>query len=166
MGHMTLNPDLEHISGLIGTWKGSGHGIYPTIRDFDYADEWEFRDIGKPFLWFIERTRIGENAAHTETGYLRFPQPATPQTPGTVEFVAAIPTGQSELAEGTCTILPDGTIEIRVAGEVRNTSTAKEVLRMERVFRLSGDSLDYEMEMEAVGQPLSNHLRATLTRTD
>nr|NLD41377.1 FABP family protein [Actinomycetales bacterium] len=61
MDAMTPNPALAHIVGLIGTWKGRGRGIYPTIRDFDYVDEWEFRDIGKPFLLFTERTWIGEN---------------------------------------------------------------------------------------------------------
>lgn len=167
-----LHPNLRRVAGLIGTWQGTGFGTYPTIKDFEYADEWEFRDIGKPFLFFIERTMINGIAMHTETGYLRFP------TPETVELVAAIPTGQSELAEGTVrdggsTSAGEGTSDgdggsgalvVAMAGDVRNTSTAKHVERIERIFVLDGDDLAYEMKMAAVGQEMQLHLRSQLTR--
>lgn len=154
---MTLHPNLARVAGLIGTWRGNGFGTYPTISDFEYLDEWEFRDIGKPFLLFIERTQIGGVAMHTETGYLRFP------APDTVELVAAIPTGQSELAEGTVGER-DGALVIAMAGDVRNTSSAKRVDRMERTFVLDGHDLAYEMNMAAVGQGMTLHLRSQLTR--
>nr|NLD41795.1 FABP family protein [Actinomycetales bacterium] len=66
---------------------------------------------------------------------------------------------------GTCTLEADGSIEIRVVGAVRNTATAKVVSRMERTFRLEGDHLVYVMGMEAVGEQMSNHLQAELTRS-
>lgn len=156
-GGMTLHPNLTRVAGLIGTWRGNGFGTYPTITDFEYDDEWEIRDIGKPFLLFIERTKIKGVPMHTETGYLRFP------SPDAVELVAAIPTGQSELAEGTVSE-EEGALVIDMAGDVRNTSTAKQVDRIERTFILDGDDLAYEMSMAAVGQGMTLHLRSQLTR--
>ena len=44
---MTSHPAFERIAGA---WSGSGFGEYPTIDDFEYREETEFRDIGKPFL--------------------------------------------------------------------------------------------------------------------
>lgn len=157
-GLMTLNPALAHLAPLLGTWRGPGHGEYPTIRSFDYADEWQFLDVGKPFLLFVERTHNAEGAPmHTETGYLRAP------SPDVLEIVAALPTGQSELGVGTCRITDEG-LTLATDAEVRNTPTAKRVDRIVRRFVLTGDALAYDMEMAAVGQGLTLHLRARLTR--
>ena len=155
---MSRNAALAHLAPLVGTWRGPGHGEYPTIRDFDYTDEWQFLDVGKPFLLFVERTWNADgNPMHTETGYLRAP------SPGVVEIVAALPTGQAELGGGRCTASGDG-ITIGTDAEVRSTPTAKRVDRIVRRFELRGDRLDYDMEMAAVGQGLTLHLRARLTR--
>ena len=51
---MSIHSAIAHLSPLVGTWRGQGHGEYPTIESFDYTDEWEFIDLGKPFLYFIE----------------------------------------------------------------------------------------------------------------
>ena len=48
------HPRVEIASGLIGVWRGEGRGETP--RPFDYADIWEIMDLGKPFLWFVEKT--------------------------------------------------------------------------------------------------------------
>lgn len=155
---MSLNPAIAHLAPLIGTWRGDAHGQYPTISDFDYTDEQQFLDIGKPFLLFVQRTWIGDEPRHTETGYLRAPRPDT------VEFVVAIPTGQAEIGVGPCTV--DGgvlTLDTDATG-VQNTPTAKQVTRIVRHYRLEGDRLHHEMHMAAVGQDLTLHLTSRLTR--
>lgn len=155
---MALHPALAHLAGLVGTWRGQGHGEYPTIREFDYTDEWQITDVGKPFLFFVERTWNADGAPmHTETGYLRAP------TADTVEIVAALPTGQSEIGMGVCAA-SDELLAVSTDAEVRNTPTAKRVDRIVRRFDVRGDTLDYEMEMAAVGQGLTLHLRSTLQR--
>jgi hypothetical protein len=156
---MALQPNLAPLEPLVGRWRGTGRGHYPTIADFTYVDEWEFLDVGKPFLWFIERTRHPETGApmHTETGYVRVP------APGVVELVAAIPTGQSELGVGTLTAA-DGVLEVATAAQVRNTPAAKQVDGIRRRFRVTGDRLDYTLSMAAVGHADTPHLEATLTR--
>ncbi len=154
---MTLNPALTHLAPLIGTWRGNGRGSYPTIHDFDYRDEITFTDVGKPFLHFVQKTWIGPEPRHTETGYLRAPSPAV------IELVIAIPTGQAEMGVGTCSIVDD-VIAIDTDAVVANTPTAKQVDRIVRRIRCSGDDLAYELDMAAVGVDLTLHLRSTLTR--
>ena len=51
-----LHPLLVPLARLVGTWRGTGHGVYAAITPFDYTDEWTFTDVGKPFLAFAERT--------------------------------------------------------------------------------------------------------------
>ena len=157
---MALHPALDHLAGLIGTWRGQGHGEYPTITSFDYTDEWQFMDIGKPFLLFVERTWNAADAPmHTETGYLRAP------SPDVIEIVAAIPTGQAECGSGTCAT-GGGGVRIVTDAAVTCTPKAKRVDRIVRTFDLSGTSLAYQMDMAAVGQGITLHLTSHLTRVD
>lgn len=157
---MTMNPAVAHLSRLVGTWRGEGHGEYPTINSFDYVDEWEFIDVGKPFLYFIERTWNAAGAPmHTETGYIRAP------SPDTLEIIAALPTGQAELGTGRC-FASDDTLTLTTDAQVLNTPTAKRVDQIVRRYVVNGDEMTYEMDMSAVGVGLTLHLRAHLTRQD
>ena len=51
-----------------------------------------------------------------------------------------------------------------VTRSISRASTAKDIRRVERSFRFEGDTIRYTMSMEAVGQPLTRHLEAVLTR--
>lgn len=153
---MNVHPNLTDLAPLIGTWRGTGHGEYPTITSFDYDDEWVFGHTGKPFIAFVERTRIGGEARHTESGYLR-------GTASGLEIVASLPTGQVELGRGEASVT-GGALVIATDAAVQNTPTAKRVDRIVRRFRVDGDVLDYTMDMEAVGVGLTLHLTARLIR--
>ncbi len=153
-----MHPAIEPFAALIGTWQGEAKGHYPTIKDFTYRDEWTVTDMGKPVLTFTERTWNSSGALmHVEQFYLRFP------APGRCEIVAAIPTGQSEIGAGTVEV-NDSTIKVVTRALVTNTETAKTVDEIERDFVFQGESLTYIMRMAAVGQPLTEHLRAELRR--
>ena len=155
---MTMHPSIAHLSRLVGIWRGDGRGQYPTIKDFEYADEWEFVDAGKPFLLFVERTwNADRSPMHTETGYIRAP------SADTLEIIAAIPTGQSEIGTGTCVATSDS-LTLTTDAAVRNTATAKHVDRVVRRYEVRGDELTYEMRMSAVGHGLTLHLQSTLIR--
>lgn len=153
---MPLHPQLTPVAGLLGTWRGAGAGEYPTIDDFEYTEELTFTDVGKPFLVYLQRTwSPAGNPMHTETGYLRVPGD------GTVELVLAQPTGQTELAEGTLTEVPDG-FHLELQARVVNSATAKHVAATERRYRFSGQALSTDFAMAAVGEPMSHHLASEL----
>ena len=158
MYFMSLHPSLEPVVHLVGTWRGTGQGEYPTIDSFEYTEEVTFTDVGKPFLVYTHRTRSLEGRPlHVETGYLRVVKYEA------VEFVLAQPTGQSELAEGTIELHESGfTIELR--SRIMNAGSAKQVDATERRIHLAGDTLTTSFAMAAVGVPMTHHLAATLTR--
>lgn len=161
----TLHPDLGHVGTLLGTWSGTGHGEYPTITSFEYAEAITFTHVGKPFFAYQQRTRSiasGDQAGqpmHAETGYWRFP------APGRIEVMLSHPTGVTEIEEGTIEIAIDGSLLISLATtSVTLSSTAKAVSGIERTFRVTGDTIEYDVRMAAVGLPMQHHLSARLVR--
>jgi hypothetical protein len=150
------HPRLEIASPLVGTWRGLGHGLTP--RPFDYTDTWEFVDLGKPFLSFVERTTRDGAPAHTESGYLRFVDDV-----GTLEIVTSLPTGQTELGTGSVRV-EDGVLTLVTDAAVQSTPSATQVTRLVRTFTLRGDTLEYRLDMDWLGGSQEWHLSSTLTR--
>ncbi|MEX2558015.1 MAG: FABP family protein [Actinomycetota bacterium] len=152
----TLHPDVEPLAFLLGTWSGEGKGSYPTIDSFAYLEEIRFWHTGKPFLFYEQKTKhpVKGFPMHAEVGYWR------PQAGGRIEILFTHPTGIAEIQEGTI----DGTTIDVASKTVARTTTAKEVVALERTFTVDGDVLRYEVRMAAVGVPLTHHLAAELKR--
>jgi hypothetical protein len=161
------HPDIAHLAPLLGTWRGSGHGEYPTIEPFDYHEEIRFGHVGRPFLTYRQRTRhAGDGRSlHAETGYLRA------AGGNRIELILAHPTGITEICEGTADVA-DGTLRLELdSTHIGRSSTAKLVTALGRSLRLvdepeSGDTIHYTLRMAAVGQPTRHHLAASLRRAD
>lgn len=151
---MDLHPAL---AALLGTWRGTGHGEYPTIEPFDYGEEVTFAAPGRPFLVYAQRTwsLATEQPLHAETGYWRIP-PA-----GGVEVMISHPFGATELLAGS--VEEAGGIRLRSIG-VTLAPTAKRIDATERDVDVDGDTLRYRIRMASVGQPLTHHLTAELRR--
>ena len=131
---MELHPALAAVAGLLGTWRGEGHGEYPTISSFDYTEEVAFSHAGKPFLQYLQRTWSPAGVPmHTETGFLRVIEGQR------VEFILAQPTGQTELAEGQLEATTEG-LRFRLADRIANSASAKQVDATERDLVLAGDN--------------------------
>ena len=153
-----MHSALTSLEFLVGTWTGSGHGIYPTIEPFDYDEEITIAPLGpKPMLRYSQLTWTAgtREPLHSEIGYVR------PVGSDAAEFVIAQPTGITEIHTGW---IEGGQIVFRSV-TVDRAPTAKEVVTVERRIEVGGSQLSYELLMGAVGQPHQLHLRATLDRS-
>lgn len=142
---------------LVGTWRGQGHGEYPTIDAFSYREEVSIGHVpGKPFLRYEQCTSADDTdePMHTEVGFLR------PLPGGTAELVIAQPSGVVETLAGSI----DGTSITFHSTGVGCTPSAKMVEATTRSFELRNDTLTIRLEMAAVGRPLTHHLTSVLYR--
>ena len=167
-----VHEDLRPLSWLIGRWVGVGTGQYPTIDDFRFGQEAVFSTDGRPFLSYLSRSWLLDDEGGrvrplaTEAGFWR------PRPDNGIEVALSHPTGYAELWLGSqeVTAITDATItgaraELR-ADVVSRTPSAKEYSQGVRLYGLVEGRLLWTFDMAAVGQPLGNHLAASLTRDD
>jgi hypothetical protein len=155
-----LHPDCGPIAWMLGTWRGNGHGDYPTIEKFQFGQELIFQQDGRPFFHYMARAWVVDDDgnkvrdAAQETGFIRA------RAEGRLEMVLAHNTGLSEIWYGQA---EGGKVELRTAG-IGFTESAKEVAEGHRIYgNVDGDLL-YAFDMAAVGQELQPHLWARLQR--
>jgi hypothetical protein len=155
-----LHPALLGLLPFIGVWRGVGKGGYPTIDDFDYAQEVRFSHDGRPFLayesraWVIDPDGKPVRPAAREVGWWR------PQPDDSVEVLLAHPTGIAEIYVGRV----DG-MKVELSTDVvARTTSAKEVGANHRLYGIVDGALLYAVDMAAMGQALTPHLSARLDR--
>ena len=155
MPAVDLHPGIAPLGFLVGTWRGSGRGEYPTIDPFTYTEEAVFRaPPGKPFLAYTQVTHGADGRTlHAESGYWRLAD-------GKVEAVIAQPTGLVEVQVGT---LEGRRIELRSL-VVAETPSALAVREVERTLDVGDDAIAYELSMAYRRVEMTLHLRAQLTR--
>ncbi|PWA58142.1 Calycin-like protein [Artemisia annua] len=156
-GARVVHPAVEPLSYLIGTWKGTGEGGFPTISSFSYGEELTFTHPGnkKPVIAYSQKTwklNSGE-PMHAESGYWR------PKPDGTIEVVIAQSTGLVEIQKGTYDAEKK---EINLQSElVGNASKVKEI---SRIFTLVNEELTYVVEMATNLTSRQPHLKASLKK--
>lgn len=151
------NEMLEPVAFLLGTWRGRGEGLYPTIDAFTYEEEAVFGHTGRAFLVYSSKTwrPDTEMPMHSESGFIRVVDDAH------VEVIVAHAFGITEISEGSV----DGT-SLEVSSKVlTSSSTAKWVEGITRSIEVVGDELRYRIGMAFGGHDLQNHLSAALRRT-
>ena len=164
-----LPEPLLPLSWLIGRWAGVGTGHYPTIEDFRFGQEVSFHTDGRAFLIYWSRSWLLDDEGNqvrplaTEAGFLR------PTAGNAFEMMLSHPSGYGETWRGEVEIT--GLENARITGAratartemVSRTETAKPYLRGERLYGLVNGRLLWTFDMEAMGQPMQNHLAATLS---
>jgi hypothetical protein len=150
-------PELVRLSFLVGTWRGGGRGVFPTIDAFDYGEDMVFEHVGDPFLLYTQRSWLASDGTplHFERGFLR---PGARE--GDVELALAHPLGLTEISEGRV----DGTTLELATREVGRTSTGAAVRALARRYRVDGETLRYELDMATDETPMTRHLTAELRR--
>lgn len=157
MTRIDPHPDIAPLAFLVGTWRGTGRGAYPTIEPFDYTEEVVVEALPKPVLRYGQRTAhaVTGEALHAEAGFLRLPG-------GLPELVIAQPTGIVEVHAGD---LDGQCLSLRsTAVALTPSAAAHRITDVARTIEVDGDVLRYELAMAAVGEPLQVHLTAELTR--
>jgi hypothetical protein len=160
-----LHPALRALRPYVGRWRGRGRGGYPTIEDFDYAQEIRISHDGRPFLayesraWLLDDQSRPVRPAGRESGWWR-PVVRDGSPTGELEALLTTPTGIMELHLGRI----DGTKVELATDAVMRTATAKEVTAGRRLYGIVDGALLYAQELAAVGQSLAPHLSARLTR--
>ena len=155
-----LPPDLAPLAWLVGRWEGAGVVGYPTIESANFGQEVEVSHDGRPFLSWLSRTWLLDDAGEkvrplaTEVGFWR------PQPDGEVELLLAHPTGIVEMYYGKA---EPAKIELRTDSVVRSPN-AKEYSAAHRLYGLVNSNLLWVMDMAAVGQRLQSHVSAELKR--
>ena len=155
-----MHADLQFLGFLLGAWRGTGTGDYPTIEPFSYREEMVFEHVGEPFLLYRQESwdATSGDPLHFERGFLR-----PGGTEGSVELCLAHPLGLTEIAHGT---VDGGSLTIEAGPvQVGRTATGPDVTRLLRRYRVTDDTLSYELDMATDRTPLTWHLAATLERS-
>lgn len=160
-----LHPALLGLLPYVGVWRGRGSGGYPTIDDFEFAQEVRFSHDGRPFLhyesraWLINPDGTPIRPAFREVGWWR-PVLKDDRPSDELEVLLSSPAGIVEVYLGRV----DGTRVEIVTDAVLRTATAKEVNAGQRLYGIVEGALLYAQEMAAVGEQMSPHLSAKLIR--
>lgn len=155
-----LHPDCAPIAWLLGTWRGNGHGDYPTIDSFQFAQECIFTHDGRPFFHYMSRSWVLDEQGNTvrdgalETGFFRS------KADGSLEVLLTHHTGFVDVWYGQA---GEAKVEIATDAVVR-TQTAKEYTAGHRLYGLVEGDLMWAYDMAAMGQQLQPHLWGRLVR--
>jgi THAP domain-containing protein 4 len=150
-----LNPALEPLAFLVGTWRGTGEGHYPTIADFAFEEDLTFWHLGGGFLAHVQKTWSLDDRKplHSEQGYWKI-------EPSGIEVVIAHSFEVAEIGYGTAapnTVTVDST-------DFLASKDAKTVESARRRYSVDGDVLSYTVDLGFGGHPLQHHLDAELKR--
>ena len=95
-----LHPLVQNLRPILGTWRGTGEGSFPTLSaSFRYTEELCFEAVHptKPVIAYSHRTANAETGApmHRESGFMKL----LPN--GSFTWTVAQATGMAEIADGS-----------------------------------------------------------------
>jgi hypothetical protein len=154
-------PLSDVLALLAGRWRGEGHGEYPGVPRFRYAEETTFTaHDGWAMLHVVQKTwRDPGGPSHLEVGLV------IPQDDGRLLYTCAQDVGRGEAMFGALAASPDGGLAI--GWETRDVSNDSRIVRAGRTWQLAdrGDTLAYEAFVATHRTPsYRRHLAATLRR--
>ena len=115
---------------LLGRWRGTGTGSYPTIEPFTYREELLFEQVGEPYLLYSQESWDAVTGdPSTSSGGSCGPAPTSVRS----SSCSRIPIGVTEMSHGRV----DGTILTLEAGrdDVGRTATGLHVAGLRAPLR-------------------------------
>ena len=155
-----LHPDLNPLAWLVGSWSGKGHGEYPGIKSFQFAQEVSFAHDGRNFLtyfsrsWIIDENNEIVQTASSETGFWRV------KPDNQLEVLISHSTGLSEGWVGRF----DGPKIQLAMDHAYSAPSAKAIEGGQRLYGLVDGELFYAYDMAFNGHKLQAHIWSTLPR--
>ena len=98
------------MENLVGTWKGKGKGIYPTIEPFEYEETLVIEKMPKkPVYMYTQKTisLVNGDLMHLESGFIR-------NIGNKIELVLAAPNGLATIEQGSFD--QDGVLKLSLMG--------------------------------------------------
>ena len=147
---------------MIGTWRGNGHGDYPTIEKFQFGQELIFQQDGRPFIHYISRAWIDDDEGNRCATPRR--RPASSGRRRTARSRWCSPTTPASSRSGTASSTPtsrgsrSSPTRSPAPRPPRSTSAGK------RLYGYVEGDLLYAYDMAAMGQQLQPHIWARLQR--
>ncbi|MDQ6786974.1 MAG: FABP family protein [Acidobacteriota bacterium] len=158
--------NLARLSPLLGMWRGTGRGKFPTIEAFDYTEELKFESNScEPLIHFEQKTwvepstEINGSPLHWESGFIR------PVEDGTIEISNAQNGGRVEVLKGRIDMAEylKGTLLLSLESVLFGNDPR--MVQTRRTLTLKDNKLSYLIEMATVRTPnLQQHLEASLTK--
>jgi len=135
---------MFELKNLIGEWRGEGHGRFPTIEAFGFAETWHVTSNGNPELvHYQQRTTLIPDGrpSHWESGFLLAGEK------GEIQWTFADNSGRLGAFRQTesCQSKP-GTWELGF--QTTQIHNDDRVLGLTRQMTLCGDHLHYTVAME------------------
>ena len=157
-----LHPDLNPLAWLVGTWRGRGHGEYPDMERFEFAQEVVFSHDERAFLTYFSRSWIVDSdgeilrSGASETGFWRV-------QPGNIlEVTIAHSSGSGE---GWVGLFDGPKIQLHMDKSYAAPS-ATPIDEGVRLYGLVAGELFFAYDVAVNGFPLQAHLWSTLPRVN
>lgn len=162
----TTAPILEKLKLLVGIWKGSGEGDYPTILPFAYQEIFSVKlDPDGRFLTYEQDTKLIDlqgrplRSSHWETGILK------PHSDGILELACVQGDGRLEVLHGEFTSDPANETAFDIHFRSMVVANDERVRHSVRVWSVTDQRFNYTMSMWTTSvEQMTLHLEATLIR--
>lgn len=153
---------FKTLSNLQGSWKGKGHGKFPTIEPFEYEESLEFEvDSAYPLIHYEQRTVLlpTQEPSHWESGFIRVVDDHT------VEISNSQDSGRVEILRGKLLITSDSSYELDLSSI--SLENDPRLIKTSRLIKVSNNSIEYKQFMHTnttKESKILHHLTAVLER--
>lgn len=154
-----LLPDFP-LRNLIGQWKGSGRGKFPSIASFNYEEELRFEFIPeKERLFYYQKAVFidTQELVHLETGFI------TKIKENEFELNNAQSGGRNEILRLQILQKKDDFLKLLLT-QLDIENDKKGLIKTEREIIVQGDKLNYIHKMHTNNEPMQTHLETSLFR--